>query len=329
MKIKEFKNKTIPNEVNKVVITGKIISNKDNTEFGDNLYALNPFGGESVAPLMIESNTPHIIETDDGIQDTKKNIFNVNAYGDLATKITTDESFYIGCQVQVTGYFISKNFSKTEERIDIMNLCNRYKNVHDGERPMSYEGDRLFVDKSTGLSYTKYYIDWYLLLAEGLLDNIPDEEEQNAGKVEYFYIDDGRVFKQEHKTNYIIIANEIDVIDGFVDVYKGDENFIEISGTGKDIFTHEYDGYHTGHICLICKTEEMTRNSYIHILLKGKNLDILKLISTDDKLHIIGKIKHRVIEKSFTKKKGKKEIVIKQFSNAYEIDCKDITIYKK
>lgn len=328
MKIRKLKNIKNLKKVNEITITGKILSNKDNVDFGDSLYAIHPFGSDSLVPLMVESSTTHFIETDDGFRDTKKNIFNVNLYNDLIDKVVDNDDFYIGSRIRVKGYLISKNFSKTEEKKDIMNLCNRYKNVHDGERPLLYVGDKVFVDKETGIDYEKNYIDWNLLLAEGLLDNIPEEEEQELGKVEYFFIEDGRVFRQEHKTNYIIIAKEIEAIDGFLDPNKGDENSIELVGTTKDVYVNELDGYHFGHLCLISKSEDMTRNSYIHVVLKAKNLEVLNTISVDDFVKIKGKIKHRVIEKSFTKKKGKKEFVITQYTNFYEVDCRELYIYK-
>lgn len=328
MRLREHKYKKFNKNINEVVLTGKILSNKDNFEFGDSLYAIHPFGGNSLVPLVLESSTTHIIETDDGYQDTKKNIFNVNLYNELIEQVVDNDDFYVGARVKIKGYLISKNFSKTDERMDIMNLCNRYKNTHDGERPFLYEGDREFVDKETGIPYIKNYIDWNLLLADGLLETIPDEEAQELGKVEFFYIEDGRVFRQEHKTNYIVIAKEIVAVDGFLDPNKGDENKIELSGTAKDIFVHEYEGYQSGHICLISKSDDMTRNSYIHVLLKGKDLSALNRISIDDMVRVKGKVKHRVIEKSFTKKKGKKEFIITQYTNVYEVYCKELEIYK-
>lgn len=328
MKLREFKNRKFSKQINEVVISGKILSNKDNVDFGDSLYAIHPFGSDSLVPLVLEGSTTHIIETDDGYQDTKKNIFNVNLYNDLIDKVVDKDEFYVGCRVKIKGYLISKNFSKTDEKADIMNLCNRYKNLHDGERPLLYEGDKQFVDKETGISYTKNYIDWNLLLADGLLEVIPDEESQDLGKVEYFFIEDGRVFRQEHKTNYIVIATDIEALDGFLDPNKGDDNYIELSGKAKDIYVYEYEGYQSGHICLISKSEEMTRNSYIHVLFKAKDLSALRRISLDDMVRVKGKIKHRVIEKSFTKKKGKKELLITQYTNVYEVDCRELEIYK-
>ena len=72
----------------------------------------------------------------------------------------------------------------------------------------------------------------------------------------------------------------------------------------------------------------MTRNSYIHVLFKAKDLSALSRISIDDIVKVKGKLKHRVIEKSFTKKKGKKELIITQYTNVYEVDCRDLEIYK-
>lgn len=328
MRLREYKNRKFQKKINEVVLTGKILSNKDNVEFGDSLYAIHPFGGNSLVPLVLEGSTTHVVETDDGYQDTKKNIFNVNLYNDLIEKVVDNDDFYVGARIKIKGYLISKNFSKTDEKVDIMNLCNRYKNMHDGERPFLYEGDREFVDKETGISYKKNYIDWNLLLADGLLETIPDEEAQELGKVEYFYIEDGRVYRQEHKTNYIVIAKEIEAADGFLDPNKGDENKIELSGTAKDIFVYDYEGYQSGHICLISKSDDMTRNSYIHVLFKAKDLSALNRISVDDMVRVKGRLKHRVIEKQFTKKKGKKELIITQYTNVYEVDCKELEIYK-
>lgn len=329
MKLREYKNRTFKKKINEVVLTGKIISNKDSKDFGDSLYAIHPFNGDSLVPIVLEGSTTHMIETDDGYMDTKKNIFNVNVYGDLIDKITDNEEFYVGCRVKVKGFLISKNFSKTDEKVDIMNLCNRYKNMHEGERPLLYVGDRVFVDKETGIPYEKNYIDWNLLLEDGLLDVIPDEEAQELGRVEYFYIEDGRVFRQEHKTNYIVIAKEIEVDDDFFNTNKGDENFIELSGTAKDIYVYDYEGYSSGHICIVSKTDDMTRNSYIHVILKGRDLSVLNRISMDDIVHVKGKLKHRVIDKSYIKKKGKKEFIVTQYTNIYEVDCREIEIYKK
>ena len=328
MKLREIRNNKDYKKINEIILTGKILSNKENVDFGDSLYAIHPFNGDSLVPLVIESSTTHVIETDDGYQDTKKNIFNVNLYKDLIDKVVENDDFYVGSRVRVKGYLISKNFSKTDEKTDIMNLCNRYKNLHEGERPLLYEGERPFIDKETGISYVKSFIDWNLLLSDGLLEVIPDEELQEQGKVEYFFIEDGRVFRQEHKTNYIIIAKEIEALDGFLDPNKGDENNIEISGSAKDIYVNDYEGYQSGHICLISKTDDMTRNSYIHVILKAKNLSALSRISLDDTVNIKGKLKHRVVENEFVKKKGKKEIIIKQYTNIYEVDCKSIEIYK-
>lgn len=328
MRIKKFNNNKKLKRTNEVVITGKILSNKDNMEFGDSLYAIHPFNGDSLVPLVVESSTTHLIETDDGFEDTKKNLFNVNLYNDLIDKVTDNDDFYIGSRVKIKGYLISKNFAKTEEKKDVMNLCNRYKNLHDGERPLLYVGDKPFVDKETGISYDKNYIDWNLLLADDLVDNIPEEEEQDLGKVEYFFIEDGRVFRQEHKTNYIVMAKEIEPLDGFLDPSKGDDNYIEVVGSAKDVYVNELEGYHFGHICVVSKSDDMTRNSYIHAILKAKNLDILKAISIEDLVKVKGRLKHRVIEKTFTKKKGKKEFVITQYTNFYEIDCRELEIYK-
>ncbi|XZH78996.1 hypothetical protein ACSW8S_19195 (plasmid) [Clostridium perfringens] len=329
MKLREYRNSKFDKQINEIEFTGKILSNKDNIEFGESIYAIHPFNGDSLVPLEVENSTTHIIETDDGYQDTRKNIFNVNLYGDLINKVVDNENFYVGRRVRVKGFLISKNFSKTEEKIDIMNLCNRYKNIRDGERPFLCEGSKPFVDKDTGIPYTKMMIDWNLLLEEGLIEQIPDEDLQDVGKVEYFFIEDGRVFKQEHKTNYIVIAKDIEPIDGFVDIHRGDENYIEVSGTGKDIFVNEYEGYHSAHICLISKSKDMTRNSYIHVMLKGKNLSVLNTISFTDIIHVKGKLRHKVISKTFVKKKGKKEIEITQYTNLYEIDCREIYIHKK
>lgn len=328
MRLREYKNGKFSERINEIVLTGKILSNKENNEFGDSIYAIHPFGNESLVPLVIEGSTTHVVETDDGYEDTKKNIFNVNLYKDLIDKVVENDDYYVGCRVRVKGYLISKNFSKTDEKIDIMNLCNRYKNMHDGERPLLYEGEKQFVDKETGIAYPKNYIDWDLLLSDGLLEVIPDEEAQDLGKVEYFFIEDGRVFRQEHRTNYIVIAKDIEPADGFLDPTKGDENSIVLSGTAKDIYVHEYEGYQSGHICLISKSADMTRNSYIHVLFKAKDLSALSRISIDDIVKVKGKLKHRVIEKSFTKKKGKKELIITQYTNVYEVDCRDLEIYK-
>lgn len=327
MRIKNIYKKN-QEHINKVTITGRIIQNLDNSEFGEAIYAKNPFGGKTVAPLVIESSTTQLIQTDDGFEDFKKNIFNVNLYEELADYVSDNDEFYIGKRVEVTGYFISKNYNKIEQKPDIMNLCNRYKNITESSRPTIGEGKYPFTDGETGEQYTKYLIDWDALLDEGLLETIPDEDLQDCGRVEYFFIEDGRVFRLEQKTNYILIGQSIKPIDDFVDVTKGDTNTIELAGTTKDIYVKKHDGYCTGHICIICNSEDMTRNSYIHVTLKSKNLDSIEKINVDEIVKVKGKIKHKVLEKTITKKKGKKELVFTQYTNVYEVECKEIYIFK-
>lgn len=328
MKIKEIRNSKAITHKNEITLTGTITSNKENSDFGEPLYALHPFGAESLVPLVVETSTTQQIKTDDGFDDVRKHIFNVNIYGDLIDKVVENEDFYIGSRVEIKGFLISKNYSKTDERADIMNLCNRYKNLNGGERPFLMYGKRPFVDKETGEKFQKHLIDWEKLLCEGLLEVIPDEEAQDAGKVEYFYIEDGRVFRQEHKTNYIVIAKEITAIDNYLDTSKGDINRIEISGRTKDIYVTSHSGYELAHICLICRSSDMTRDSYIHAYVRGQNLDKIRSISVDDIVYIKGKVKHKVIEKTFEIKKGKKEFTSTLYSNLYEIDAKELIIYK-
>lgn len=327
MKIRTFQNKKQEHS-NIVTITGRIIKNLDNEDFMEPLYAKHPFGAKSVAPLVIESSTTQIIETDDGYEDTKKNIFNVNLYEELADFVVDNDDFYIGKRVEVSGYFISKNYFKVEEKPEIMNACNRYKNLKESERPSIGTGKFPFQDKETGDTYTKYLINWDELLNEGLITSIPDEELQELGKVEYFFIEDGRVFRLEQKTNYILIAKSIKAVEDFVDTNKGDVNFAEIAGLTKDIYINNYEGYDTGHICLVCESSDMTRNSYIHAVMKAKNLNVLNTINFDDIVKVRGKIKHKVLTKTVTKKKGKKEFSFIQTTNLYEVDCKELYIYK-
>lgn len=314
--------------VNQITVTGKIVQNLDNVDFGEHLYAKNPFGGKTVCPLVIESSTTQIIETDDGYEDTRKNIFNVNLYEELAESVVDNDDFYIGKRVEVSGYFISKNYNKIEEKPDIMNACNRYKNLKETSRPSIGEGKHPFQDKETGDFYTKYLIDWDALLSEGLITSIPDEEAQELGKVEYFFIEDGRVFRLEQKTNYILIAKSIKPIEDFIDFNKGDINEAEIAGFAKDIYVNNYDGYNTGHLCLICNSSDMTRNSYIHAVCKAKDLSILNNINIDDIVKVKGRIKHKILTKTIVKKKGKKEFLYTQYTNLYEIDCKELLIFK-
>lgn len=331
MKLRVMKNKKkYSNHVNEFEFTGKIVSNKDNNDFGDSLYAIYPFNGNPLVPIVVESSTGHMIETDDGFTDTKKYDFNVNIYGDLIDKVVENDKFFVGCKVRVKGYLISKNYFKVDERIDITNICNRYKNLTEGVRPLLYTSDEndKFVDKETGIPYEKNFIDWEALLSEGLIEEIPDAELQEDGKVEFFFIEDGRVFRQERRTNYIVIAKDIENIDSEISSSIADENKIVISGTAKDVYVVERDNYESAHICIVCKSSDMTRNSYIHVAAKGKDLKSIREIAMDDIVKVIGRVKCKVFENVTTVKKGKKEFLKTQYNIFYEVDCKELYIYK-
>lgn len=316
-------------QVNDVVITGRIIENNKNSEFMDELTCVYPFGGNPVLPLKIEVSTTENIILDDGSEDTKKYIMNVNLYNDLIDKVIDDsENFRIGSRVQIKGYFISKNYLYTQEHKNLMNFCNRYKNLHEDQKPILEKYDKPYLDKERNENIDRYYINWEALLLDGYIESIPEEDMQDKGRIEYFVLEDGRVFSQEKKSNYLLIARDIEKIEDFIDTSKGDKNFIEISGYAKDIYISPFEDYEIGHICIINKAEDMTRNSYIHVKLIGKDLSIIKNLSSNDFLNVRGKIKHKVVTKTITKTKGKKTFEINTYINVYEVLCRNLFIFK-
>lgn len=336
MKIKEYKKCEFNDRKNEFEFTGKILSNKDETEFGELIYAINPFNGNSLIPLVIENSTNQIIQTDDGFDDTKKNLFNVNIYGNLIDLVQNNEDFYIGRNVRVKGFLINKNYLKLEEQKHLSNIFHRCKNLNGGTLPILEYNEDVFFDRDSLMTFEKYYIDWQPILEQGLIEEIPDEDLQKTGVVNFFYINDGRIFREEKRTNYIVIAKSIEPIDSFIDITKGDKNFIEVSGIVTKIIppknnqfsSFENNERNCGSIYIATKTNDMTRISYININVNEEDLHILDEISINDVLHVKGKLNHIVLEKIIQKKKKKKEFEIRQHTHLYKIDCQEFCMYK-
>lgn len=319
-----YKEKKLLDDLCEAEITGTITENVDNKNYGDALICSYPFNYPCFVAFKIESYTSQIALDEDGNEELKKNIFNIQVYGEIAEKLSQDKDIYIGQRVRVRGPFASKNYFSTKENVQIMNICNRYKNMN-GERPFIESDCKEYTDKITGEKFLMHKVDWTKLLESQSINSIPDESDVKKGKVAYYVLEDGRVLRQERRTNYFIIGKDVECTGTLdFDSTVGDTNKIHIISSAKDIYIDDKENYKTAHICLANKMEN-GRFSYLHTFLRDKDFAFLSGNTPEDKFEITGRIKYKELEQVVEKKKGK-SFVIK--TPAYEIDTKYLAYHK-